>query len=86
MRYPRLISFVLLCSPIAISALANPSNKDIGLDSNKSGISIAEVSRKTNIRFHNLDKDADKMVSFNEFVNQKDSPILIFVVSKLNVE
>lgn len=73
MRYPRLISFGLLCSPIAISALENPSNKEIGLDSNKSGISIAEVSRKTNIRFQNLDENADKMVSFDEFVNQKDS-------------
>ena len=73
MKYPRLVSFGLLCSPIAISALENPSNKEIGLDSNKSGISIAEVSRKTNIRFHNLDQNADKMVSFDEFVNQKDS-------------
>ena len=73
MRYPRLISFGLLCSPIAISALENSSNKEIGLDSNKSGISIAEVSRKTNIRFQSLDKNADKMVSFDEFVNQKDS-------------
>ena len=73
MRYPRLISFGLLCSPVAISALENPSNKEIGLDSNKSGISIAEVSRKTNIRFQNLDENADKMVSFDEFVNQKDS-------------
>ena len=73
MRYPRLISFGLLCSPITISALENPSNKEIGLDSNKSGISIAEVSRKTNIRFQNLDENADKMVSFDEFVNQKDS-------------
>ncbi|GIS51691.1 MAG: hypothetical protein Ct9H90mP27_1820 [Gammaproteobacteria bacterium] len=72
MRYPRLISLGLLCSPIAISALENPSNKEIGLDSNKSGISIAEVSRKANIRFHNLDENADKMVSFDEFVNQKD--------------
>ena len=72
MRYPRLISFGLLCSPIAISALENPSNKEIDLDSNKSGISIAEVSRKANIRFHNLDENADKMVSFDEFVNQKD--------------
>ena len=69
MRYPRLISFGLLCSPIAISALENPANKEIGLDSNKSGISIAEVSRKTNIRFQSLDKNADKMVSFDEFVN-----------------
>ena len=73
MKYPRLISFGLLCSPITISALENPSNKEIGLDSNKSAISIAEVSRKTNIRFQNLDKNADKMVSFDEFVNQKDS-------------
>ncbi len=73
MRYPRLISFGLLCSPIAIFGLENPSNKEIGLDSNKSGISIAEVSRKANIRFHNLDENADKMVSFDEFVNQKDS-------------
>ena len=73
MRYPRLISFGLLCSPIAISALENSSNKEIDLDSNKSGISIAEVSRKTNIRFQSLDKNADKMVSFDEFVNQKDS-------------
>ena len=73
MRYPRLISFGLLCSPISISGLANPSNKEIGLDSNKSGISIAEVSRKTNIRFQNLDKNSDKLVSFDEFVNQKDS-------------
>ena len=73
MRYLRLISFGLLCSPIAISGLENPSNKEIGLDSNKSGISIAEVSRKTNIRFQSLDKNADKMVSFDEFVNQKDS-------------
>ena len=73
MRYPRLISLGLLCSPIAISALENPSNKEIGLDSNKSGISIAEVSRKTNIRFQNLDENADKMVSFDEFVNQKGS-------------
>ena len=73
MRYPRLISFGLLCSPITISALENPSNKEIGLESNKSAISIAEVSRKTNIRFQNLDKNADKMVSFDEFVNQKDS-------------
>ena len=73
MRYPRLISLGLLCSPIAISALENPSNNEIGLDSNKSGISIAEVSRKTNIRFQNLDKNSDKMVSFDEFVNQKDS-------------
>jgi len=73
MRYPRLISFGLLCSPIAISALENSSNKEIGLDSNKSRISIAEVSRKTNIRFQSLDKNADKMVSFDEFVNQKDS-------------
>ena len=73
MRYPRLLSLGLLCSPIAISALENPSNKEIGLDSNRSGISIAEVSRKTNIRFQNLDKNADKMVSFHEFVNQKDS-------------
>ena len=72
MRYPRLISLGLLCSPIAISALENPSYKEIGLDSNKSGISIAEVSRKANIRFHNLDKNADKMVSFDEFVNRKD--------------
>ena len=73
MRYPRLISFGLLCSPISISGLANPSNKEIGLDSNKSGISIAEVSRKTNIRFQNLDKNSDKMASLDEFVNQKDS-------------
>ena len=73
MRYPRLISFGLLCSPIAISALENSSNKEIDLDSNKSGISIAEVSRKANIRFQSLDKNADKMVSFDEFVNQKDS-------------
>ena len=73
MRYPRLISLGLLCSPIAIPALENPSNKEIGLDSNKFGISIAEVSRKANIRFHNLDENADKMVSFDEFVNQKDS-------------
>ena len=73
MKYPRLISFGLLCSPITISALENPSNKEIGLDSNKSAISIAEVSRKTNIRFQNLDKNADKMVSFDEFINQKDS-------------
>ena len=73
MKYPRLISFGLLCSPIAISALENPSNKEIGLNSNKSGISIAEVSRQTNIRFQNLDKNADEMVSFHEFVNQRDS-------------
>ena len=73
MRYPRLISLGLLCSPIAISALENPSNKEIGLDSIKSGISIAEVSRKANIRFRYLDENADKMVSFDEFVNQKDS-------------
>ena len=73
MKYPRLISFGLLCSPFAISALENPSNKENSLESNKSVISIAEVSRKANIRFHNLDKNADKMVSFDEFVNQKDS-------------
>ena len=73
MRYPRLISLGLLCSPIAISALENPSNNEIGLDSNKSGISIAELSRKANIRFHNLDENADRMVSFAEFVNQEDS-------------
>ena len=73
MKYPRLLSLGLLCSPITISALESPSNKEIGPDSKKAGISIAEVSRRANIRFQRLDKNSDKMVSLGEFVNQKDS-------------
>ena len=56
MRYPRLISFGLLCSPIAISALENSSNKEIGLDSNKSGIFIdGDLRDLTKIKINKKD-------------------------------
>ena len=73
MRYLRLISWGLLSCPIAITALENSPKREFSLDSSKSGISIAELSRRANNRFQRLDNNSDKVVSFDEFVNQKDS-------------
>ena len=82
MRYSRLISLGLLCSPIAISALENPSNKEIGLDSNKSGISIAEVSRKANTRYVFVFSLLDVTLSISLLISFKP---LIFCPSDYSV-